>query len=193
MNYRKEILDVAKKSYNRNLVAGTSGNVSMRINDNFLITPSSLSYDVMKEKDIVEIDLYGNVINSNRKPSSEWQMHIEIYNKYPNINAIVHTHSPIATAFAVNHENIPLILIEMKPFLGGDVKTAPFEKAGSRELGKVVLPFLENRKACLLANHGVIAVGNSMEEAFLVAEYVEDAAKIYYYAKTSGTPNIIKN
>ena len=146
----------------------------------------------MTEEDIVEIKREGKPINPNQKPSSEWKMHIEVYKKYPYINAIVHTHSTIATAFAVNHQDIPLILIEMKPFLGGDIKVAPFKPAGSKELAEVIVPYLENRTACLLANHGVIAVGKDMESAFVAAEYVEDAAKIYYYAKTSGNPVILE-
>lgn len=196
MNEKKIVLDAAKKLYAEKLVAGTSGNVSFRnVNggdDSFYITPSGLSYDIMTENDIVEIDSNGKPAIPGQTPSSEWQMHIEVYKKNPNVNAIVHTHSPIATGFAVNHQDIPLILIEMKPFLGGDIKVAPFRPAGSRELAEVIIPYLENRTACLLANHGVIAAGKTMENAFVAAEYVEDAAKIYYYAKTSGVPVILE-
>lgn len=195
MNGKKIVLDAAKKLYNEKLVAGTSGNISLRNiekgEDSFYITASGLSYDTMTEDDVVEINSEGIPVNLNQKPSSEWKMHMEVYKKYPNVNAIVHTHSTIATGFAVNHQDIPLILIEMRPFLGGDVKVAPFRPAGSKELAEVILPFLEDRTACLLANHGVITVGKDMESAFIAAEYVEDAAKIYYYAKTSGTPVIL--
>ncbi|MCC3864807.1 class II aldolase/adducin family protein [Terrisporobacter petrolearius] len=195
MNSRKLVLDAAKKLYNEKLVAGTSGNISIRNvdkgDDSYLITASGLSYDIMTEEDIVEIDGEGNSKVEGQKPSSEWKMHIEVYKKYPQVNAIVHTHSSVATGFAVNHQDIPLILIEMKPFLGGDVKVAPFRPAGSEELAQVILPYLKDRTACLLANHGVIAVGKTMEDAFVAAEYVEDAAKIYYYAKTSGVPVIL--
>lgn len=196
MNLRKLILDASKKLYDQKLVAGTSGNVSMRNvdggEDSYLITASGLSYDIMTEDDIVEIDGGGNSKIEGQRPSSEWKMHIEVYKKYPEINAIVHTHSPMATGFAVNHQDIPLILIEMKPFLGGDVKVSPFRPAGSEELAQVILPYLQDRTACLLANHGVIAVGKTMEDAFIAAEYVEDAAKIYYYAKTSGVPVVLE-
>ncbi|MGL6106312.1 class II aldolase/adducin family protein, partial [Romboutsia sp.] len=194
MNGKNIVLKAAKKLYDEKLVAGTSGNISLRnidVEDSFYITPSGLSYDIMTEEDIVEIDSSGKPKTKGERPSSEWQMHLEIYKKYPNINAIVHTHSTIATGFAVNQQDIPLILIEMKPFLGGDIKVSPFRPAGSKELAEVILPYLENRTACLLANHGVITVGKTMEEAFVAAEYVEDAAKIYYYAKTSGTPVIV--
>ncbi|KGM97844.1 aldolase [Clostridium novyi A str. 4552] len=196
MNERKIVLNAAKKLYSLKLVAGTSGNISMRNledkNNSFFITPSSLSYEDMKEEDIVEIDANGMSKREGQKPSSEWKMHLEVYKEYPNINAIVHTHSPFATGFAVNREDIPIILIEMKPFLGGDIKVSPFEQAGSVELGKAIIPYLKDRSACLLANHGTISCGKTMEEAFTASEYVEDAAKIYYYAKTSGNPVILE-
>lgn len=195
MNERLEVLNASKKMYAQKLVAGTSGNISMRKKgengDTFFIKPSCMSYDAMTEEDIVEIDENGVPKIAGQVPSSEWKMHMEIYKKYPRINAIVHSHSPFATGFAVNGQEIPLILIEMKPFLGGSVPVAPFAPAGSAELAKSPLPCLENRTACLLANHGVVAVGTTMEKAYIAAEYVEDAAKIYYYAKTSGTAVVL--
>lgn len=196
MDEKKIILDAAKKLYELKLVAGTSGNISMRnLNgeeDSFFITPSGLGYEGMVSEDIVEVDSNGVPKNPAQKPSSEWQMHLEVYKNYPEINAIVHTHSPFATGFAVNRQDIPLILIEMRPFLGGDLKVAPFAPAGTEELAKSIIPYLKDRNSCLLANHGTISCGKDMEEAFTASEYVEDAAKIYYYAKTSGTPVILK-
>lgn len=181
--------------YNTGLVAGTSGNISMRNpdkEDSFFITPSSMAYDQIQEHDIVEINSKGEPYIKGLRPSSEWQMHVCVYEKFKKYNAIVHTHSTFATSFAVTHEDIPLILIEMRPYLGGDLHVAPYRPAGSKELGEVILPYLEDRNSCLLANHGTISCGETLEDAFMAAEYVEDAAKIYYYAKTSGTPVIIK-
>lgn len=194
MNIRKKLVEAGKRLYNTGLVAGTSGNISMRNlekKDSYFITPSSLPYNEIKEEDIVEINSKGEPYIRGQKPSSEWQMHISVYEKYNKYNAIIHTHSTFATAFAVIGEKIPLILVEMKPFLGGDLDVAPYKPAGSRELGKVILPYLENRNSCLLANHGTISCGTTLEEAFISAEYVEDASKIYYYAKTAGRPKIL--
>lgn len=194
MNIKKMIVEAGKRMYDIKLVAGTSGNISMRNpekEDSYYITPSSIPYDKITEDDIVEINSKGEPYIKGLRPSSEWRLHVQIYEKYPNYNAIVHTHSTIATAFAVNHEDIPLILIEMKPYLGGDIKVAPFRPAGSVELGEVVIPYLEKRNSCLLGNHGTVSCGNTLEDAFIAAEYVEDAAKIYYYAKTSGKPIIL--
>ena len=195
MNVKQMIVEAGRKMYNTGLVAGTSGNISMRNpdkEDSFFITPSSMAYDQIQEHDIVEINSKGEPYIEGQRPSSEWQMHVSVYKRFEKYNAIVHTHSTFATSFAVTHENIPLILIEMKPYLGGDLHVAPYRPAGTKELGEVILPYLEDRNSCLLANHGTISCGETLEDAFMAAEYVEDAAKIYYYAKTSGTPVIIK-
>ncbi|MGP1494524.1 MAG: class II aldolase/adducin family protein [Streptobacillus sp.] len=195
MNVKEMIVEAGRKMYNTGLVAGTSGNISMRNpdkEDSFFITPSSMAYDQIQEHDIVEINSKGEPYIKGLRPSSEWQMHVCVYERFKKYNAIVHTHSTFATSFAVTHEDIPLILIEMRPYLGGDLHVAPYRPAGSKELGEVILPYLEDRNSCLLANHGTISCGETLEDAFMAAEYVEDAAKIYYYAKTSGTPVIIK-
>ncbi len=195
MNVKEMIVEAGRKMYNTGLVAGTSGNISMRNpdkEDSFFITPSSMAYDQIQEHDIVEINSKGEPYIKGQRPSSEWQMHVCVYERFKKYNAIVHTHSTFATSFAVTHEDIPLILIEMRPYLGGDLHVAPYRPAGSKELGEVILPYLEDRNSCLLANHGTISCGETLEDAFMAAEYVEDAAKIYYYAKTSGTPVIIK-
>ena len=195
MNVKEMIVEAGRKMYNTGLVAGTSGNISMRNpdkEDSFFITPSSMAYDQIQEHDIVEINSKGEPYIKGLRPSSEWQMHVCVYERFKKYNAIVHTHSTFATSFAVTHEDIPLILIEMRPYLGGDLHVAPYRPAGSKELGEVILPYLEDRNSCLLANHGTISCGETLEDAFMAAEYVEDAEKIYYYAKTSGTPVIIK-
>lgn len=195
MDLREKLVQAGKKLYNKGLVAGTSGNLSIRNTekeDSFFITPSSMRYDDITVDDIVEINSQGQPYITEKKPSSEWRMHIEVYKEYPEYNAIVHTHSTFATALSVVHEDIPLILVEMKPYLGGDIKVAPFIPAGTRELGQVILPYLKDRNSCILGNHGTISCGKNIEEAFTAAEYVEDAAKIYYYAKTMGNPRILK-
>ena len=193
MNYRKKLVDYGLKMYKSGLVAGTSGNISIKENDDsYYITPSSMAYDKISEKDIVRIHKDGKAYDSNQRPSSEWQMHIAIYEAYDKYKAIVHTHSTIATAFAVARVDIPLILIEMKPFLGGEIKVAPFAPAGSKNLGQAIIPYLDEANSCLLANHGEVSCGKSLEEAYIAAEYVEDAAKIYYHALQIGKPFVLE-
>ena len=193
MNYKKLLVDYGKKLLDKNLVAGTSGNLSLRGQaDEIYITPSGMDYLEITEDDIVKINFMGEILEGDKKPSSEWMMHVEIYKNYQNYNAIVHTHSPIATAFAVSRKKIPLILIEMKPFLGGEIEVAPFKPSGSLELAKSLIPYLKKSNSCLLANHGVVSCGKNIESSFLSAEYVEDAAKIYYYSLNIGDPKIIE-
>lgn len=189
MNYRKQVVDMSKKMYASQLVAGTSGNISLRgeDEDSFYITPSGMSYESITEKDIVKIHADGSVYNNkDQVPSSEWRMHIEIYKAYPKYKAIVHTHSTFATACAVIREKIPMISIEMQAYIGGEIEVAPFQEAGSIELAKEIIPYLEDTNSCLLANHGVVSCGPTLEKAFMAAEYVEDLAKLYYYSKTMG-------
>ncbi|MBS5945789.1 MAG: class II aldolase/adducin family protein [Peptoniphilus harei] len=194
MNYKKLLVDYGKKLLDKKLVAGTSGNLSLRGQaDDIYITPSGMNYLEITENDIVKINFKGEILEGDKKPSSEWMMHVEIYKNYPNYNAIVHTHSPIATAFAVSRKKIPLILIEMKPFLGGEIEVAPFKPSGSLELAKSLIPYLKKSNSCLLANHGVVSCGRNIESAFLSAEYVEDAAKIYYYSLNIGDPKLIED
>lgn len=193
MNYKKLLVAYGKKLLDKKLVAGTSGNLSLRgQGDEIYITPSGMDYLEITEDDIVKINFMGEILEGDKKPSSEWMMHVEIYKNYPKYNAIVHTHSPIATAFAVSRKKIPLILIEMKPFLGGEIEVAPFKPSGSLELAKSLIPYLKKSNSCLLANHGVVSCGKDIESAFLSAEYVEDAAKIYYYSLNIGEPKIIE-
>ncbi|MDU7114794.1 MAG: class II aldolase/adducin family protein [Peptoniphilus harei] len=193
MNYKKLLVAYGKKLLDKKLVAGTSGNLSLRGQaDEIYITPSGMDYLEITEDDIVKINFMGEILEGDKKPSSEWMMHVEIYKNYPKYNAIVHTHSPIATAFAVSRKKIPLILIEMKPFLGGEIEVVPFKPSGSLELAKSLIPYLKKSNSCLLANHGVVSCGKDIESAFLSAEYVEDAAKIYYYSLNIGEPKIIE-
>ncbi|MBT9775456.1 class II aldolase/adducin family protein [Clostridium sp. MCC353] len=191
---KKQLVGTAKKAYREKLMAGTSGNMSIFCRDegHILITPSSYDYEIMEEKDVVIIDLDGNVIEGIHKPSSEWRMHAEIYRRLPHVKAIVHTHSPYATSFAVLHREIPVILIEMIPFLKGSVEVSPYAAQGSAEVGINAAPVLERKNACLMANHGAVAVGGSLDEAYINSVYLEDAAKIYHMACSVGTPVVIE-
>lgn len=191
---KSDVLRTAKKVYEEKLMAGTSGNMSVYDEKNkwIIITPSSYDYSIMEEKDIVVIDLEGNIVEGIHKPSSEWKMHAEIYKNIENVKAVVHTHSPYATSFAVNHQEIPVILIEMLPFIKGSIEVSPFAEQGSAQVGINAVPVLKRKNACLMANHGVVAVGKDISQAYINSVYVEDSAKIYHMALCVGTPHIIK-
>lgn len=198
MNIRQEwkeiVCNTAVTSYKEHLVAGTSGNVSfMDRQENLIyITPGSLSYISMTPDDIVVIDINGTVIEGRRKPSSEWRLHAELYRAMAHVDSVIHTHSPYATGFAVAGKRIPLILVEMLPFLGGDIPVAEFGMPGSCEVGENAAAVMKNRNGALLKNHGVVAVGKHPEQAYLRAVYIEDAAKICALASMCGTPQVLE-
>ncbi|NCB04628.1 MAG: class II aldolase/adducin family protein [Clostridia bacterium] len=194
MTLRYQMVEICQKAFDQRLFAGTSGNLSvyLREEDLMLITPTCVRYETMTAEDIVCIKLDGTLVEGKYAPSSEWRMHAAVYEKMDGVNAVFHTHSPYATSFAVVKKPIPYILIEMAPFLGGDVPCASFARPGTRELGLSAIEVLHDRNGCLLANHGVLTVGEDLPQAFIRAEYVEDAAKIYHYALQVGEPVILE-
>lgn len=189
LDLKYQVCDWAKRAYQDGLFEGTCGNLSAfdREKGIVVITPSGVSYDRYRPEDMVVIDLEGNVLEGNYAPSSEWIMHTMVYRQKPEVNAIIHTHSPYASAFAVRNQPIPAVLIEMIPTLGGDVPLAEFGMPGTEEVGAQAVKALKGRGGCLLANHGVLAIGDTLERAFVRAGYVENAAKICSIAMSNGT------
>ncbi|ABX42399.1 class II aldolase/adducin family protein [Lachnoclostridium phytofermentans ISDg] len=190
---KREVVLTAKRALKEGMVAGTSGNISVFLEDlnAMAITPSGYDYTIMEENDVVVISLDGTVLEGHLKPSSEWKLHAEIYKNLPHVKSVVHTHSPYATSFAVLHKEIPVILIEMVPFLKGSIEVSPYAKQGSSDVGSNAVPILGRKNACLMANHGVVAVGDTLGQAYINSIYVEDAAKIYHMALTVGTPVVL--
>ncbi|MDR2770671.1 MAG: class II aldolase/adducin family protein [Clostridiales Family XIII bacterium] len=190
---RALILKISKRSYDEKLFAGTSGNLSIYDPDSKIIaiTPSGIDYQTMKTEDISLITVDGDILEGPHKPSSEWRMHAAIYRDRADVRAVIHTHSPYATAFSVIREGIPAILEEMIPHIGGDVPVSEFAPAGTEALGTEALKALCRRRSCLLANHGVLAVGVDIDQAYKSAVYTEDAAKIYAIARNSGAIRVL--
>ena len=188
-----EIVDKSLQAFRAGLFAGTSGNMSTYIPEEkvMLITPTSVRYEIMRPNQIVEMRLDGTIL-SNGTPSSEWHLHAEMYKAHEKIRAVFHTHSPYGTAFAVNHMSIPAVLIEAYFFLGGEIPCAKYATPGTPEVGIYAAETIGDKGGVLLANHGVVAVGKNLAEAYLRAEYIEDAAKIYTFAKQLGTPVELK-
>ena len=186
---RQEIVDKSLEAFREGLFSGTSGNMSCRVApDEMLITPTSVRYDVLRAQDIVRMKLDGTVLEGKLQPSSEWRMHAAVYKAYPETNAVFHTHSPYATAFAVVRQSIPAVLIEARAFLGGEVRCAAYATPGTEAVGMNAVPALVDRGGCTLANHGVLAVGRDLAQAYLRAEYIEDVARICTLARSLGTP-----
>lgn len=187
---KQEILHIAKEAFASGLMAATSGNLSIYNPEQhcIILTPSGYPYNQMTEEDLVVIDLDGQVLDGFRRPSSEWRMHSEIYRAVPECHAIVHTHSPYATAFAVLRQPIPCTLVEMQLFLGGSIEVADYASQGSAAVGTNCIPILSRKPVCLLANHGVVATGSSLSLAYTNSLYTEDSARITLLARSIGTP-----
>lgn len=189
----KMILDTVHRMCDAGMVVGTAGNISLFDRESGLvwITPSALPYEIMTGEDLVGLTLDGEVKEGHRLPSSEWQLHTEIYKSHSKVNGVVHTHAPYATSFAVSNMEIPFILIEMCGTIGGSVPVAKFAVSGTREVGEEAVRVLADKNACLLQNHGVVSVGTTLEQAYACMTYVEDAAKVYHLARLNGNPRVI--
>jgi L-fuculose-phosphate aldolase len=186
----REIVAVALALDEAGLVPSKSGNVSCRIPDGFLITPSGVPYRQLEAGQVVALDSRGAVLEGNLRPSSEWPMHAAIYAHRAEVAAIVHTHSPEATALSCARIGIPAFHY-MIALAGGDVRCMPYATFGTDELAKNAVCGLEGRRAVLLANHGVVAVGSSLRAAQAVAFEVENLATQYLALKAAGLEPVV--
>ncbi|MDO4308362.1 MAG: class II aldolase/adducin family protein [Eubacteriales bacterium] len=188
-NERKEIICICRKLSSRGLILGTWGNVSMRVEKGILMTPSRISYDMMMPEDMVLMALDGEILQGNRIPTSEREVHRRIYLKRPDIGAIIHYHAANSMAVSVlEMEEIPCLTEEMSQLLGGAIPiTSQYIPAQRHEaLGKAAADGIGRANAVLLRNHGGVACGKDLREAFLSAEVVEKSCGIF--EKASAMP-----
>lgn len=192
-NERKKIVEYCQKMINSGLTKGTGGNISIYDKDSNYVAISSSGQDYfeMTAEDVAVIDLEGNIVEGNRKPSSEYQMHLIIYKEHPDARSIVHCHSVYATSLSILREDLPASNYLLASGGGNDIKCAQYESFGTREIGLAAAKALKNRKACLLANHGQIAYAASLEKAFSIASTVEECAMTYMIARSVGNPVIL--
>jgi L-fuculose-phosphate aldolase len=187
---RKEIVAAARRMNALGINQGASGNVSARVGRGFLITPSALAYEAMSAGDIVKISAAGKASGA-RTPSSEWRIHHDIYAARPDAGAIVHTHSVQATALACLGRAIPAFHYMVAAAGGDSIRCAPYAVFGSQALSDAALIALAERRACLLAHHGVIALGADLDAALGLAVEVEALAAQYLAALGAGTPKTL--
>ena len=176
---RAAICAGARSLHAAGLTPGKSGNVSARLGDGLLITPSGLSYPTMQPEDIVEIDAAGSVRAGRYRPSTELPLHRAIYAARPKVRAIVHTHSPHATALSCARRGLPAFHYMIAVAGGCEVRCADYATFGSEQLATHTLRALDDRKAALLANHGVVSLGENIEEALSIATEIENLARQY--------------
>ena len=194
-NSREQLLNISQKLSLTGLNRGTSGNASVRVSNvagqkGFLITPSGMATDKMTPTDMVWMDFTANATGT-REPSSEWRFHLDILKARPEVNAVIHTHSMFATTLSTFRLDMPAFHY-MIALAGGDsIRCAPYALFGSQQLSNNALLALQDRKACLLANHGMIAVGETLEKAFYITEEVEALCEQYMRALQVGQPYIL--
>lgn len=186
-----EIVAVAQAIDKAGFCPSKSGNVSARTSGGFLITPSGLPYVQTTPADLIELSLDGTVLSGSRKPSSEWPFHVAIYKARPEAQAIVHTHSPRATALSCTRRGIPAFHYMIALCGGADVRCAEYATFGTPELAENAVKALEGRKAVLLANHGVIALGQTLAGAHAIVAEVENLAGQYLDILAAGIEPVI--
>ena len=191
MSPAEEVIKYANKLNTENLSALRSGNISIRYNDGFLITPSGVKYSSLKNEDIVFVSLDGKFEEKKMKPSSEWRFHKDIYLNKKEANAIVHAHSTHATAVSTHGKSIPAFHYMVALAGGNDIKCADYATFGTEELSQNIIKALKNRKACLMSNHGQVAFGKNLEDAFELAQEIENICHQYTIALKLGQPKIL--
>ena len=194
MQEKEQVVRYGKKLIDRRLTTGSGGNISVYNREKNLvaISPSGLDYYETTPEDIVILDMDGNLVEGKHRPSSEAGMHLAFYKNRADVSGIVHTHSKFATAIACMGWELPAVhyLIGMA---GHRVKCTGYATYGSDELAKKALETIGDSNAVLLANHGLIALGEDVDRAFSTAEHLEFVSEVYYLTKTLGTPNILSD
>ena len=192
---RAQVIKFAKKLNITNLSTLRSGNVSIRAKEKningFYITPSGTKYSSLKPKDIVFVSLKGRFDKKKGKPSSEWRFHQDIYVNKKDAKAIVHAHSTCATAVSTHNKSVPAFHYMVGVAGGNDIKCAKYATFGTRNLSKNILNALKKRFGCLISNHGQIAFGKNLENAFELAQEIENICHQYINALRIGIPKIL--
>lgn len=189
---RRDVADLHAELPRNGLVSWTSGNISGRDSETNLVVikPSGVKYRDLTPANMVVVDLVGRVIEGNMKPSTDCASHLYVYRERPEINGVVHTHSPFATAFAAVGQDIPIVLTAIADEFGGPIPCGRYARIGGDDIGEAVVELLDkfHCPAMLLKQHGVFAVGQSAEAAVKSAVMAEDAARTVFYARQLGQP-----
>ena len=187
MSVHDDVLAAAKDMLRLGLTAGTSGNVSGRLEDgSVVITPSSIDYEEMTLADLVVIDMAGEVVEGTKSPSSEKLVHLACYKRFPEVGSVIHAHPVYASMFALARKPIPSAIDEFAVYVGGGVPVAEYAMTGTPELGENVADCLVSVGSALLANHGSVTVSDSPAKAIHQLGVVERAAQIIWGARSLG-------
>ena len=192
---RAAIVEAARSMNALGINQGTSGNISARLGARMLITPSATPYDRMRPEDLASmaLDAADDAWAGPLKPSTEWRFHKRILLARPDAGAVVHTHAPYCTTLAILRRGIPAVHYMIAAFGGADIRCAPYATFGTEELARHTVTALEGRNACLLANHGMVVAGPSLDKAMWLAVELETLARQYYLSLQAGKPHILSD
>ena len=188
---RLRVVEAARRLSADGMNPGRSGNLSVRVEAGFLVTPSGAAYETLHPDDLVFLIADGSPSREQRTPSTEWRLHRDLYARRPEVGAVVHTHSPYATTLACLRKPIPPFHYEVAFAGGRDIRCAPYATFGTQQFSDACLAAIDGRKACLMANHGAVAVGSSIESARELAEKVEALARLYWQAVQVAEPALL--
>ena len=183
---RKEVLETARWMEKYGLVRMSGGNVSLRIGETVLVTPSAMPYDTMDIDDIVAVDLRGNILEGNRRPTSDLKAILYILNHMPEVNAVIHTHQPKAVALSLITDKLPLISTTMVDEVKDEVNVAPFTISSDEGIGIQTVEYATRALCVILKNHGIMAFGKDLEQALSAAIYLEESCEVYMSALATG-------
>ncbi len=190
MNKREvieEIITLGKKLYDKNMLAAADGNISVRVDDLILITPSGVPKGFLETKDIAEVSIDGEI--KSGKPSSELMMHLEVFRRCPEAKVVIHAHPPIAVAWTIAEpelNELPNTAMSEMILAMGSLPIIPFALPGSKEMGENLIPYLPKHRAMILSRHGALSWGETYQEALNGMERIEHAATMLYHAKLLG-------
>jgi L-fuculose-phosphate aldolase len=187
---KEQICEIGRRLYARGFAAANDGNITVRLNEKeILCTPTMVSKGYMKPDDVCKVDYDGKQLAGSRRRTSEVLLHLVVYKLNPNVQAVVHCHPPHATAFAVAHEPIPkCVLPEVEVFLG-EVPIAPYETPGGQKFADTIAPYVKDCNTILLANHGTVSFGPSLENAYFNTEIIDAYCRILILSRMLGRVN----
>lgn len=188
---RRALVIAARRSVQAGLNHGSTGNLSVRLDGRMLITPSGAPCDALEEADLVRMMLEGTPASGSRPPSSEWRLHRDIYRARPDVGAIVHAHPVFSTTLACLHQDLPAVHYMIAVAGTDTVRCAGYATFGTEALSRAAVEALADAGACLLANHGLVAVGPDPAAALRVALEIESVAELYWRARQAGEPVIL--
>ena len=187
---RAEVLAIARAMNAVGINRGAAGNVSARSDDGFIITPTGMPYDECLPEDMAKVSLDGTALGK-RQPSSEWRFHRDIYAARPEAGAILHAHSPFATALACQELEVPPFHYMIARFGGDTLRCAAYATFGTQALSDAMLVALDGRRACLMAHHGMVVFGANLKEALALAVELESICEQYWRVLQLGTPKLL--